>query len=331
MTVFWIVFGLAVLAAGFVFFVARQILEMITAPDVRDPAQAFDDEARKGRFSRARYETEYRPEPIQLASPYGYKLSGLVIARKKSDAPSDGRERVVILVHGFTSCLQACLRYVDAYRDLGFSCVLYDHRNHGASGKAYTTMGYYEADDLGTVAAYARKRFGADCILGVHGESMGAATAMLYAGLDDKLAFVTEDCGYSSWPEELAHVMRTDRRTPRFPFLPAASLLFRLRTGLTFSDIMPIDTVRACKPELPMLFLHGDEDNYVPTRMALDLYEAKRGVRRIRIFPSAGHAMSCPKNPELYRAEIRDFLSENNLLAAAASESTADTSEETDA
>jgi uncharacterized protein len=65
------------------------------------------------------------------------------------------------------------------------------------SGKAVTTMGYYEARDLKKVCDYIRAKFSEEIILGTHGESMGAATVMMNAPLDQQLAFVIEDCGYS--------------------------------------------------------------------------------------------------------------------------------------
>jgi fermentation-respiration switch protein FrsA (DUF1100 family) len=191
--------------------------------------------------------------------------------------------------------------------ELGFDCVLYDHRNHGLSSKAPTTMGYCEANDLSTVCDWARGRFGQDCVLGTHGESMGAATVMLHASQYPGLAFVIEDCGYSDLLAQLKQNVRKMYHLPYVPFVPLASLISRLRGGVFFHEVTPVDSVAKCDTP-PMLFIHGEKDGLVPFSMVSEVFAAKPGEKQIRTFPNAAHAESFGSDPQGYHECVFAFL-----------------------
>ena len=90
------------------------------------------------------------------------------------------------------------LAYGKLYLNLGFHVVCYDHKNHGQSDKAKTTMGDKEADDLQKVIEFTRSLIGQNIIIGTQGESMGSATSMIHAGRYHSVDFVVEDCGYNN-------------------------------------------------------------------------------------------------------------------------------------
>ena len=57
-----------------------------------------------------------------------------------------------------------------------------------------------------------------------------------------------------------------------------------------------------------MLFIHGDNDHFVPSWMVHPLYEAKSGERQLWITRGTQHAMSYKDYPEDYAQHLRDFL-----------------------
>lgn len=307
------ILALLILLVGAVLVISFLLSNMIVTPNTSDPDQCYIEEIANGKIIKKEYEQDYHREDFKLVSDYGYTLSGSFIPRDSSVVREDKKERVIVLVHGYTFCQFGSVKYINIFRKLGFHCVIYDHRNHGYSDKAVTTMGYYEARDLKKVCDYFRTKLGEDIILGTHGESMGAATVMMNAPLDDKLAFVIEDCGYSDLSDQLAHNLKKMYHLPRFPFLRVASLFSRLRGGIFFHQVIPKKEVAKCD-SLPMLFLHGDRDDFVPTRMIKEVYEAKNGYRRMRIFPNAAHAESYWNNQEEYNREIVAFLKEIKII-----------------
>ena len=273
-----------------------------------------EDELKLAGLTMRDWEQNWHRRDIAIKSRYGYTLRGAVIPHDSDCAPADGRTRVVVIVHGYTVNQIASLKYAALFRRLGFACIVYDHRNHGLSDHALTTMGRREAEDLATVCDWARDHFGRDCILGTHGESMGAATVMLHSALDRRLAFVIEDCGYSSLKKQLAYVMRTRYRLPPELLLYPSMGVAWLRTGVRFSQVEPARAV-ARSGNTPMLFIHGDADTYVPFSMLQENYDAKcTGPRRKAVFPGAAHAMSLLSDPERYQRVVATFLRDNHIL-----------------
>jgi hypothetical protein len=202
--------------------VAWRLSAMVVSPKMWDYNTTFDEEISRGAFTLEKYQNEYRGEELYIDSPFGYKIHAMVIPQKAGTSFADGRARVAVIAHGYSYTLYGSIKYAGFFHDLGFVCVVYDERNHGKTGKAPTSMGYYEAQDLSAVCAWARERYGPDCVLGTHGESMGAAIVMMHAPTDSRLAFAIEDCGYSDLADELAHQLKAALHLPRWPVLPLA-------------------------------------------------------------------------------------------------------------
>ena len=313
MTVLWILLCVLAVLAIAVLFVSWKLSGMIVRPKVWDYCDCAGEEVKRGNFERGWFEEAFHPEEFTLHSQYGYDLHCALWPHPEGVSFPDGKPRVAVIVHGYTYCLIGSVKYARIFHDLGFDCVLYDHRNHGLSGKAPTTMGYYEARDLSAVCDWARERFGNDALIGTHGESMGAATVMLQASQDPALSFVVEDCGYSDLRAQLRHNVKQMYHLPYFPFVPLASLLARLRGGVPFKKVVPLDSVAKCD-SLPMLFIHGEKDDFVPYEMVHENYGAKPGMREIKTFPEAEHAASFTSDPQGYRACVTSFLKDAGVI-----------------
>ena len=314
MLVFYLIL-LALLVAALVFsaFVAWKTSSMLLHPHLYPYDTVVDEEVKRGHFTREWFDENVHLEEFSLLSPYGYNLHGALWPREADVSFPDGRRRVVVIVHGLSYCLLGGIKYASIFHDLGFDCVLYDHRNHGLSDKAITTMGVCESRDLVAVCDWARETFGETIVLGTHGESMGAATVMLHTALDDRLAFAMEDCGYSNFSKDLRYALRVRFHLPTYPILPIASLFYKLRGGEFFGRILPAAVLKRAE-HIPMLFIHGDSDGLVPFNMLQENYDAKSGVKRMLPFPGAKHADCFHADPERYRTAVRDFLVENGVI-----------------
>lgn len=309
----YILLTLLVTAVVFTAVAAWKLSTMLLHPNIYPYDTVVEEEIKRGHFTREWYDANVCLEEFPLHSPFGYDLHCALWPREEAASFTDGRRRVVVLVHGFTYCLLGQIKYASLFRELGFDCVLYDHRNHGLSGRAPTTMGAFESKDLALVCDWARSRFGEDAILGTQGESMGAATVMLHAGMDPNLAFAVEDCGYSSLTKEMKHELKNYFHLPSFLILPVASLFFRLRGGVFFRDVCPAGALQN-SAKTPMLFVHGDADELVPPEMLQACYAAKSGAKAMWLVPGAPHAGCYAADTAGYRERVRNFLSDYGLI-----------------
>ena len=89
----------------------------------------------------------------------------------------------------------------------------------------------------------------------------------------------------------------------RFKTLSTIELL----TKSSYSKVNPCQQVSTCD-DIPMLFIHGDSDDFVPPYMAYKNYDSKNGFKMIRIYKDAAHARSVVAHKEQYEKDLRNFL-----------------------
>ena len=220
-----------------------------------------------------------------------------------------------IVVHGYGDNHFVFLYLVRMYRDeLNYNVLFPDLQYHGYSEGDHIQMGWYDRLDIEKWIPLAHDIFKDDFMV-LHGVSMGGATVMMTSG--DELppyvrAFV-EDCGYAS-----VIMQFNNNRKQSFAFIPpdvlqSASLVTRKRYGWGFWEASSLKQLAKC--ERPMLFIHGDADDFVPTDHVYKNYEAKtKGYKELWIAPGAVHANSYAKHPEEYTQRVRDFLAKAKTL-----------------
>ncbi len=301
----WVLLGVLVLALVFCLVVAEGCVRTVTRAVRRDDDYLRKQETEAG-FGEAleRYDREWERHPFTLESD-GVTLSGEYIP---NPADSGRPRRVVILCHGHTVSRLCAVKYADIFYRAGYSMVLYDHRYFGRSTGDCCTLGQKEAGDLVNVMAYTRKIFGKDCRIGLHGESMGAATVLLCLERE-KPDFVIADCPFASSTLLFQHILRDQMRLPAFPILPLAALLGRVQFGYDFPRVNPIQAVE--RADVPICFMHGADDTFIPCEHSKLMIEKCKDPRsRLHLFPGAEHAGSIAVDPAGYERLALEFLNE---------------------
>ena len=200
------------------------------------------------------------------------------------------------------------------FERIGFNSIIYDHRRHGESGGKTTSYGHYEKLDLEAVVRTLKSIVGEDAMIGIHGESMGAATTLLYAGtIDDQADFYISDCAFSDFEQLLYSIMKstTPLRT-RVP-LSLAGLFMRIRDGYHFRLVSPKDAVKQIKK--PVLFIHSKPDSFIPADMTKEMYELKEGPKQLKLFDTGAHAQSFNENRKNMKSSVGSLLSKEVLSA----------------
>lgn len=225
--------------------------------------------------------------------------------------------RTAILVHGYRDCAVTYLYLGRMYhKEFGFNILLPDLHAHGKSEGDDIQMGWNDRLDVIHWVSIADSLF-RDSVHGskviVHGISMGAATTMNVSGeeLPNSVCAFVADCGYTSVWDEFAAQMRQQFSLPEFPMMYTTSLLCKIRNGWSFDEASPLRQV--AKSKLPMLFIHGDSDTFVPTWMVHKLYAAKPEPKQLWIVPNTAHAASYRNHPEDYTKKVGAFLAKYKL------------------
>lgn len=298
MFLFLLVLVFAALGAGLYF-----ALKVVN-PKVFSVEETYRTEIETGRMTEAEFKG-WDSQEIWLDSPFGYSLFGLYL-------PVAGSQKTIIIAHGITYSLYGSVKYVNIFRKRGFNVILYDHRNHGRSGGRWSTFGYYEKHDLGVFFAWAQEQLTNGGQVAVMGESFGAVTAVQFAAIQPKVAFLVLDCCFSDLADLLAHRLKVEFRLPAWPILPLASFFSRLLAGMSFGDISPLREMSNLT--LPVFFAHGQNDKFTPCQMSEALYAAKtNGLKDIYLAPNADHAEAFWNNREEYDRRVGEFLEKIGL------------------
>lgn len=245
-------------------------------------------------------------------------------------AAAEPTPKTAVIVHGYTDNSVRMLNIGYLYnRQLKYNVLLPDLYGHGMSDGAEIQMGWLDRLDVLQWTETADELFGRNneivntgdstrlrssgTEMVVHGISMGAATTMMVSGEVEHGAYqqpfikcFVEDCGYTSVWDEFRGELKEQFGLPAFPLLHTASLLCRLEYQWDFQEASALNQVKKCT--LPMLFIHGDADTFVPTRMVYPLYEAKPQPKELWIVPGATHAMSYKEYPQEYTAHVKNFV-----------------------
>nr|WP_206529978.1 alpha/beta hydrolase [Clostridium perfringens] len=290
-----------------VFFLATglYIFKSTVTRELHDIEKSYTRYVENNLFDEALYNSASK-EDITLKSFDGLNLTSTLIMNEN---PTN---KFIVLVHGVSICYVGSLKYFDIFYKNGFNILIVNQRRHGKSEGKYSTYGFYEKYDVNMWIEYLKSRFGNDIILGLHGESMGAGTVMETIPLNDSIKFVIEDCGYSNFHELIgfqithAYKNRLVRKILR-PSLIFANFFMKTKAKFSMKKIVPIDIVSSTS--LPMMFIHGKEDYFVPWYMAVDLYKAKtKGYKELYLVEGAKHAEALEVNKILYEKKIMTFI-----------------------
>jgi len=258
-------------------------------------------EKEAGRLDPVSYENLTKQE-ITIPSPYGYDLKAILVE------PFDTK-KYIIISHGVTENKTSSIKYMNLFLERGFNGIIYDHRSHGESGGKNTSFGYYEKFDLKQIVDWLKREKGKDILLGIHGESMGAATMILYAGgIEDGADFYIADCPFSDFKELLNYVIKQEIKLPGKVFIPIANLFLRARARYSIKDISPISVIDKIKS--PMLFIHSKKDDFILPEMTQKLFDKKKGPKKLFFAVNGTHAQSYNENKEAYEKAVDDFLKE---------------------
>ena len=238
-----------------------------------------------------------------ILNPEGTRLHAYYIA---SPQPT---HKTAVIIHGYTD--NAIRMFMIGYlynRDLQYNVLLPDLQHQGESGGPAIQMGWKDRLDVMQWMHIANQIFGDSTQMVIHGISMGAATTMMVSG-EKQPSYVkcfVEDCGYTSVWDEFTHELKSSFHLPAFPLMYTTSWLCEQKYGWNFKEASSLNQV--AKSELPMFFIHGDKDTYVPTWMVYPLYEAKPGLKELWIVPGAAHAVAYKDNKEEYTQKVRNFV-----------------------
>ena len=185
--------------------------------------------------------------------------------------------------------------------------LIIDQRGHGKSEGHTISFGIKERFDCLSWINLVIKDFGDDVEIILTGISMGAATVMMASNLElpKNVKGILADCGYDT-PKNIIKKYISDMHLPAnifYPFVKLGALLFG---HFNVDSASPLESVKNAK--VPIIFIHGECDTFVPCSMSKKLYDACTSKKHLTIIKNAEHGISYLFDPVLYVTELENFF-----------------------
>lgn len=245
---------------------------------------------------------EFPHEDMYITSNDGLKLHATYF-------PCEGSKKVVICFHGYTSeGLNDYSTLAIFYQSKGYNLLLVDERAHGKSEGKYIGFGCLDRHDAKLWIEEMVKKLGEDCKILLHGDSMGGATVLMTTGLElpPQVKAAISDCAFTSAWEVFSSVLKNMYHLPPFPIMQISNWMVKKNAGYELDECNARREV--AKAKIPILFIHGDSDTFVPCSMSQELYDACKTEKKLVMIEGAGHVESCYRDAELYHGTIEEFI-----------------------
>ncbi len=240
-------------------------------------------------------------EPVTITAHDGEALLGHWFASRQP-------KRIVIAMHGWRASWHKDFGTVmDFWRRTDCSVLLPEQRGQNGSGGECIGFGVTERYDVLDWVQWVTERCGSGIPIYLCGVSMGASTVLMASGLPlpSNVHGIIADCGYTSPSAIWKHIANDNLHITYGIRSIFADSLFRKKNMVGLADCSTVDALR--ETNIPVLFVHGTQDHFVPVEMTYENYAACASDKRLLIVPGADHGMSYYLDPVGYEKAVKDF------------------------
>ncbi len=242
-------------------------------------------------------------EDLWIQSRDGLSLHGYFLKTKNARG-------TILLTHGWRG--RVGYDFSGAWRDyraMGYNLLAIEQRTHGASEGQYICFGVKERYDLIDWIRFLNTKIGDDLPVILSGISMGSSTVMMAIGSEElphNVVGAVADCGFTSAWDEFSYVLKTRFHLPVFPFLYVADAMSKVFAGFSFRECSTTETLQNAK--VPVLFVHGEADTFVPILNTRENNTACASRHEVITVKNASHGMSYLVDHDRVKQKVTEFL-----------------------
>jgi len=223
--------------------------------------------------------------PVGAAAPRRQAATGWWIPSERPGA------KVVLYLHGNDGNVTTSMPEVDPLRQLGYSVLLIDYRGYGKSDARFPSESSVYEDAEAAWEYLVRERAIPPGRLYIYGHSLGGAIAIELATRHPEAAGLIVESGFTS----IYDMSLLERR---YALLPVKPFL-----NQRFDSVGKVGRLR-----LPVLYLHGTDDEVVPFSMGRRLFSESAGAKRFVAIDGGRHGDNSVVGGPAFRAAIQTFV-----------------------
>ena len=245
---------------------------------------------------------------VEIRARDGERLRGHLYLCKNA-------KRTVIAVHGWrTTWAKDFGGVYKFFHGNGCNVLYVEQRGQNNSGGKYIGFGLIERFDCFEWIKYVTNHPKLSSLpVYLCGVSMGATTVLMSAGfeLPKNVVGIIADCGFTSPHAIWKHVMNKNLHLPYGSLRTSfARSICQKKISMSPDSYSTVEAMKKCK--IPVLFVHGSHDRFVPIEMTYENYRACAAEKRLFVVPYATHGMSYFEDKSGYEAEVKRFWADHD-------------------
>lgn len=228
--------------------------------------------------------------------------------------PCRNAKRVILAMHGWRSTWSVDFGAIaDFWHNNGCSVLFAEQRGQGESGGAYMGFGLTERFDCMSWVNWINERNEQFLPIYLCGVSMGASTVLMASELafPENVVGIVADCGFTSPYAIWKHVLQNHLHLSYGIRQAAVNDLCRQKIRMNVNACTATEALR--NTDIPVLFIHGTEDHFVPIEMTYENYQACASDKYLLVVPGAEHAMSYLMDRKAYENALSAFWTRYDL------------------
>lgn len=217
-------------------------------------------------------------------------------------------KRTIVAMHGWRSSWARDFGTIaDFWLDNGCNVLFAEQRGQNNSGGDFIGFGLTERFDCLDWAKWVDEKENKSLPIYLAGVSMGATTVLMASGLElpENVHGIAADCGFTSPHDIWKHISENNLHIPYGYTGLVADSICRRKIQLGTKEYSTLDALKTNK--IPVMFIHGAADSFVPVEMSYENYKACAAPKTIFIVPEANHAMSYYCEKEKYEKAVKEF------------------------
>ncbi len=242
---------------------------------------------------------------LEITSYDGLTLRALRLTHGEADALT---HKVAIMQHGYGASPRSMQPYARILFERGFDVILPAARAHDISDGKYIGMAWLDRFDVLRWVDKVIDIYGDKASIVLMGVSMGGSTVAAVSGMEPppQVKCIVDDCGFSSQKEEYYACLK-NVHLPKSLAMSPLTIGVRLKCGYSIYDADITQFVKQSKT--PSLFIHGENDTFVPCELGKKMYEAcSAKEKQFYLVPFAAHAGAYVANKEKYTEVFTEFV-----------------------
>ncbi len=215
---------------------------------------------------------------------------------------------VIILQHGYHANSAQMLPIGLMLARHGYGVLFFDFRGHGKSEGNTVTLGLFETRDTNAAVRFLLEKPEVRNI-GLIGNSMGGATAILAAAENEHIQAIAVEGVFSELKDEVGIGIEVQTPLPAFPFDAIFIYIAERETGYRLGDIAPVQKIGEISPR-PVLIMQGGNDQRINSESGKSLFAAAGEPKEYWVEPSAAHVAIYKAAPQAYEKRVIAFFNQ---------------------